>query len=77
MISNSVLSNFLISSLIFAASSNSRLESTELEITLNPKIRQYDVKNRLYPKGRSTMGMPGTKVTKKRGQMHLRKEETL
>ena len=30
-----------------------KLESTELEITLNPKIRQYDVKNKLYPKGRS------------------------
>ena len=43
-----------------------KVESTELEITLNPKIRQYDVKNKLYPKGRSTMGMPGTKVTKKR-----------
>ncbi len=43
-----------------------KLESTELEITLNPKIRQYDVKNKLYPKGRSTMGMPGSKVTKKR-----------
>ncbi len=43
-----------------------KLESTELEITLNPKIRQYDVKNKLYPKGRSTMGMPGTKITKKR-----------
>ena len=43
-----------------------KLESTELEITLNPKIRQYDVKNNLYPKGRSTMGMPGTKVTKKK-----------
>ena len=43
-----------------------KLESTELEITLNPKIRQYDMKNKLYPKGRSTMGMPGTKVTKKR-----------
>ena len=43
-----------------------KLESTELEITLNPKIRQYDVKNKLYPKGRSTLGMPGTKVTKKR-----------
>ena len=28
-----------------------KLESTELEITLNPKIRQYDVKNKLYPKG--------------------------
>ncbi len=43
-----------------------KLEATELEITLNPKIRQYDVKNRLYPKGRSTLGMPGTKVKKKR-----------
>ncbi len=43
-----------------------KLESTELEITLNPKIRQYDIKNKLYPKGRSTMGMPGTKVAKKR-----------
>ncbi len=43
-----------------------KLESTELEISLNPKIRQYDVKNKLYPKGRSTMGMPGTKVTKKK-----------
>ena len=43
-----------------------KLESTELEITLNPKIRQYDVKNKLYPRGRSTMGMPGTKVTKKK-----------
>ena len=41
-----------------------KLESTELEITLNPKIRQYDVKNKLYPKGRSTMGMPGTRVNK-------------
>ncbi len=41
-----------------------KLESTELEITLNPKIRQYDVKNKLYPKGRSTMGMPGTRTQK-------------
>ena len=43
-----------------------KLQTTELEITLNPKIRQYDVKNKIYPKGRSTLGMPGTKVTKKR-----------
>ena len=43
-----------------------KLQSTELEITLNPKIRQYDVKNKIYPKGRSTLGMPGTKGTKKR-----------
>ena len=41
-----------------------KLETTELEITLNPKIRQYDVKNKLYPKGRSTMGMPGTRAQK-------------
>ena len=43
-----------------------KLQSTELEITLNPKIRQYDIKNKIYPKGRSTLGMPGTRVTKKR-----------
>ncbi len=41
-----------------------KLESTELEITLNPKVKQYNLKNKLYPKGRSTMGMPGTKVKK-------------
>ena len=41
-----------------------KLESSELEITLNPKVKQYDLKNKLYPKGRSTMGMPGTKVRK-------------
>ena len=41
-----------------------KLESTELEITLNPKIRQYDVKNKIYPQGRSTMGMPGTRAKK-------------
>ena len=51
-----------------------KLESTELEITLNPKIRQYDVKNKLYPKGRSTMGMPGTKVTKKKEKKWKRKK---
>ena len=50
-----------------------KLESTELEITLNPKIRQYDVKNKLYPKGRSTMGMPGTKVTKKKDKRWKKK----
>ena len=41
-----------------------KLESSELEITLNPKVKQYNLKNKLYPKGRSTMGMPGTKVRK-------------
>ena len=43
-----------------------KLESTELEITLNPKIRQYDVKNKLYPKGRSTMGMTGNRAQKEK-----------
>jgi len=43
-----------------------KLEASELEITLNPKISQYNLKSKVYPKGRSTMGMPGTKVTKKR-----------
>jgi excinuclease ABC subunit B len=38
-----------------------KLETTELEINLNPKIKQYGAKNKLYPVGRSTMGMPGTK----------------
>ena len=42
-----------------------KLQSTELEITLNPKIRQYDVKNKIYPKGRSTLGMPGQELQKK------------
>ena len=53
-----------------------KLESTELEITLNPKIRQYDVKNKLYPKGRSTMGMPGTKVTKKKDKKCYRRNRS-
>ena len=26
-----------------------KLQSTELEITLNPKVRQYDIKNKIYP----------------------------
>jgi len=41
-----------------------KLESTELEITLNPKLKKYSQKNRIYPKGRSTMGMPGTRAQK-------------
>ena len=39
-----------------------KLESTELEINLNPKVKQYNIKNKLYPEGRSKMGMPGTKL---------------
>ena len=41
-----------------------KLESTELEITLNPKVKQYSLNNKIYPKGRSTMGMPGTRAKK-------------
>ncbi len=41
-----------------------KLESTELEVTLNPKVKQYSLKNKIYPKGRSTMGMPGTRAQK-------------
>jgi excinuclease ABC subunit B len=41
-----------------------KLESTELEITLNPKVKQYNLNNKIYPKGRSTMGMPGTRAKK-------------
>ena len=39
-------------------------ESTELEITLNPKLKKYSKNNKMYPKGRSTMGMPGTRAQK-------------
>jgi excinuclease ABC subunit B len=41
-----------------------KLEASELEINLNPKISQYNLKNKIHPKGRSTMGMPGVKVNK-------------
>ena len=41
-----------------------KLEATELEINLNPKIKQYSIKNKLYPEGRSTMGIPGTRAKK-------------
>ena len=41
-----------------------KLESTELEITLNPKVKRYSLKNKKYPEGRSKMGMPGTRAQK-------------
>ncbi len=40
------------------------LEASELEIVLNPKIKHYNQENRTYPKGRSTMGLPGTRAQK-------------
>ena len=39
-----------------------KLEASELEITLNPKISQYNLKSKIYPKGRSTLGMHGTQT---------------
>ena len=41
-----------------------KLEANELEINLNPKITQYNLNKKVYPKGRSTMGMPGSKTKK-------------
>ena len=41
-----------------------KLESTELEVTLNPKVKKYSKNNKMYPKGRSTMGLPGTRAQK-------------
>jgi len=43
-----------------------KLEVNELGITLNPKLSQYNFKSKIHPTGRSTLGMPGTKVNKKR-----------
>ena len=43
-----------------------KLEANELEINLNPKITQYNPNKKVYPKGRSTMGMPGTRPKRKR-----------
>ena len=39
-----------------------KLEASELEITLNPKVKKYSSKNKIYPKGRSTMGLPGREM---------------
>ena len=41
-----------------------KLEVSELEININPKISQYNLTSKVYPKGRSTMGMPGTRPKK-------------
>ncbi len=43
-----------------------KLEASELEIGINPKIRQSKLKNKVYPEGRSTQGKPGTRPKKKR-----------
>jgi len=38
-----------------------KLEASELEIGINPKIRQSKLQNKIYPEGRSTQGKPGMK----------------
>ena len=50
-----------------------KLEASELEITLNPKISQYNLKNKVYPKGRSTLGIPGTKTKKRQKKWKQKK----
>jgi len=43
-----------------------KLEANELEIGINPKIRQSKLQNKIYPEGRSTQGKAGMKPRKKR-----------
>ena len=43
-----------------------KLEASELEIGINPKLRKSKLGDRVYPEGRSTQGKPGTRPKKKR-----------
>jgi excinuclease ABC subunit B len=43
-----------------------KLEASELEIGINPKLRKLKSSDRIYPEGRSTQGKPGTKPKRKR-----------
>ena len=43
-----------------------KLEASELEIGINPKIRHSKHQNKIYPEGRSTQGKAGTRPRKKR-----------
>jgi excinuclease ABC subunit B len=43
-----------------------KLEASELEIGINPKLRKGKLDNRAYPVGRSTQGKPGTRPKRKR-----------
>ncbi len=43
-----------------------KLEASELEIGVNPKIRKSKLQNKIYPEGRSTQGRPGTRPKRKR-----------
>jgi len=43
-----------------------KLEASELEIGINPKLNKSKLNNRIYPEGRSTQGKPGTRPKRKR-----------
>ena len=43
-----------------------KLEASELEIGINPKLRKSKINTRTYPEGRSTQGKPGTRPKRKR-----------
>ncbi len=43
-----------------------KLEASELEIGINPKLRKLKKNDRIYPEGRSTQGKPGTRPKRKR-----------
>ena len=43
-----------------------KLEASELEIGINPKLNKSKLNNRVYPEGRSTQGKPGTRPKRKR-----------
>ena len=43
-----------------------KLEASELEIGINPKIRHSKLQNKIYPEGRSTQGKAGTRSRRKR-----------
>ena len=43
-----------------------KLEASELEIGINPKLKKGRQKDKIYPEGRSTQGRPGTRPKRKR-----------
>jgi len=43
-----------------------KLEASELEIGINPKLNKSKLNNRVFPEGRSTQGRPGTRPKRKR-----------
>jgi len=43
-----------------------KLEASELEIGINPKLNKSKLNDRVYPEGRSTQGKPGTRPKRKR-----------